>query len=189
MALIRPQTQILSAPQLYDGHQLSSHWIYRETGIQGDAILAFSGPVMVRGDDLVDLADQREELFIAGENMLHFIAESFGPCLDKAVMMQRLLVFLSRELLVESGTTNTRRQGDDLFWQDGKLSVSIATVSGVSSLVHFGINIDNEGTPVKTASLKDCSWDGMAFAERLVALYADELEQMGSATTKVRSVP
>ena len=37
--------------------------------------------------------------------------------------------------------------------RDGKLSVSVATRSPRGALIHFGVNVDTEGTPVRTASL------------------------------------
>ena len=39
------------------------------------------------------------------------------------------------------------RSGDDLFVGDGKLTVSIATISATSMKIHLGINITSKGTP------------------------------------------
>ena len=130
----------------YDGTQLRSHFAYETFGIRGDSVVAWVGPVRVEGEHLVDLADRKDGLFIAGESMLHFIAESFGPSLEGAVFRQRLLVLLLREALGERGVAGLRRRGDDLFVHEGKLSVSIATVSATSSLVHLGINVRQAGT-------------------------------------------
>ena len=55
-------------------------------GLRGDAAVAFVGPVKVCDEDLVDLADKLDGLFIAGDRMLHVIVESFGPDLDRAVL-------------------------------------------------------------------------------------------------------
>lgn len=189
MALIRPQIEVSPTSRPYDGRQLRSHWIYETFDLRGDAAVAFIGPVEVRDEDLVDLADKKDGLFIAGDSMLHLIVESFGPDLDRAVMFQRMLVTLCREALDGIGVEKVVRKGDDLFVDGGKLSVSIATVSGVSSLVHFGINVTTEGTPVKTAALQDLGIEPLAFADRLLTAYADELESMALATSKVRSVP
>lgn len=189
VALIVPTTRVVKEAIDYDGRQLRSHWIYENFAISGDAVLAFVGGVDVRGPHLVDLADKQAGLFIAGRRMLHIIAESFGPDLDRAVFMQRLLVLLATELLRAHGVLGQRRSGDDIFIGDGKLSVSIATVSLVSCLVHFGINVTTEGTPVRTSALADHGIDPYRFAEELTEAYAREIGSMARATVKVRSVP
>lgn len=188
MALIRPSIHLERGVTGYDGTQLRSHWIYETFGIRGDAAAAFVGPVEVRGHHLVDLEDRRDGLFISGSAMLHFIVESFGADLDRAVLFQRLLVLLARERLGAADVAGLRRTGDDLWIGDGKLSVSIATVSPVSCLVHFGLNVTNDETPVKTASLADASVEPMKFARGLLEDFAGEIEGAGAATTKVRGV-
>jgi uncharacterized protein len=189
MALIRPATRFDSETRTYDGQQLRSHWIYEEFGIQGDAIVSFVGPAEVRGEHLVDLADRRDGLFIAADEMLHFIVESFEPRLDRAVFLQRLLVMSAQELIGRSSEGPwPRRSGDDLFLGEGKLSVSIATVSAVSNLVHFGINVRQDGTPVTTAALHDRGLRAEDFARDLMHQVAEDLEGMGRAMTKVRPV-
>ncbi len=188
MALIRPVTHLSSDRLLYDGTQLRSHWILETFGLRGDAIVGFEGPVDVRGEHLVDLDDRSQGLFIGGGAMRHFIVESFGPDLDRAVFLQRLLILLVRELLAEHGIRDVRRSGDDIFVGNGKLTVSIATVSPVSCLVHLGINVTSEGTPVPTISLVELGLEPGGFAESLVTRFADEIEGMASATAKVQGV-
>jgi len=189
LALIVPNQRYLHEIRTYDGRQLRSHWIYETTGIQGDAIVAFQGEADVRGENLVDLADQRAGLFIAGKSMLHFIAESFGPDLVRAVFMQRLLVLITAEQLYLKGVKELSRTGDDLYVGSGKLSVSIATVSAVSCLVHFGVNLSTEGTPVKTACLEQLGVDARQFATDVLTGFVREIDSMSRAQTKVRSVP
>lgn len=188
MALIRPQLHVDATRRGYDGSELRSHWIYETLGVRGDAVAAFVGPVEVRGDHLVDLEDRLDGLFIAGSDMLHFIVESFGADLDRAVLLQRLLVVLARERLIEAGVSGTTRKGDDIYVGEGKLSVSIATVSTVSCLIHLGLNVSNEGTPVKTAALGDFGIEPLEFARGLAKGFADEIESVARATTKVRGV-
>ena len=55
-----------------------------------------------------------------------------------------------------SGKLPTRK-GDDLFLGEGKLSVSIATASPVSTLIHLGVNEDASGAPV-TTQVKTSVW-------------------------------
>ncbi len=188
MAIVLPQTRICSTPRPYTGRELRPHWIYQTFDIQGDAIVAFSGPVEVKIDSMVDMADRRDGLFISGDSMLHFIYESFGPDLDRSVHLQKLLVLLAFEILRESLGERVRRKGDDIFLDDGKMSVSIATVSLVSCLIHFGMNISNKGTPLKTGAFEDSPLDSQEFAKTLMARMTNELRSMNLATTKVRGV-
>ena len=188
MALIRPQIHVDTSRRGYDGSELRSHWIYETLGLRGDAVAAFVGPVEVRGDHLVDLEDRLGGLFIAGDEMLHFIVESFGADLDRAALLQRMLVVLARERLIDAGVTGTRRSGDDIYVGEGKLSVSIATVSAVSCLIHLGLNVSNEGTPVPTAALGDFGLEPLEFARGLAEDFANEIESVAFATTKVRGV-
>ncbi|MEZ6197194.1 MAG: DUF366 family protein [Planctomycetota bacterium] len=189
VALIRPSVHFESEPVDYDGRQLRSHWLYETFGLAGDAAAAFVGRADVAGEHLVDLADRQAGLVIRADRMLHLIVEVFDPRLDRAVSLQRHLVHAARELVEERSGARLRRSGDDLFHGEGKLSVSIATVSAVSNLVHLGINVTNAGTPVRTASLEDLGLDAAATARDLLARFADDLESMGKAAVKVRPVP
>ncbi len=179
----------LDPPRTYDGTQLRSHFILETFGVGGDAIVAFRGPAEVRGAALVDLEDRRHGLFIRSRDMLHILAEHFGGTLETAVLRQRILVLVAAAILAESGSGGLRRSGDDLFAGEGKLSVSIATVSPVSSLIHFGLNIDPAGAPVRAAGLADVGADPAGFAARLLDAYADECARMERARVKVRPVP
>ncbi len=82
--------------------------------------------------------------------------------------------------------TDIRRDGDDIFVGEGKLSISIATVTPVSALIHFAVNVSNKGTPVKTASLEDLGIDAKAFAKEVMARVVREVESIETATVKVR---
>jgi hypothetical protein len=188
LALSTPAIHILDGQHDYDGSQLRPHWIYETVGESGDAIAVFQGRADVAIDRLVDIADVLDELFIASDMMLHFIVESFGPDLDRAVLLQRLLMFVIYEQLELCGVEGLRRSGDDLFVGDGKLSVSIATVSRVSCLIHVGVNIVNEGTPVQTSCLNQVGVDPMTLGPNCAAAYARELTEMRAATTKVKGV-
>ena len=82
--------------------------------------------------------------------------------------------------------TDIRRDGDDIFVGEGKLSISIATVTPVSALIHFAVNVSNKGTPVKTASLEDLGLDAREFAKEVMARVVREVESIETATVKVR---
>ncbi len=172
----------------YDGSQLSSLFAYRTFGIQGDSIVAFIGGAKVDLEHMVDLADVRDQAFIYSEEMLHFIVENFALDLEKAVFQQRMLVTLAKEIMEKQGIKQIIRSGDDLYLEDKKMSVSIATLSPVSSMIHFAINISSQGTPVPTIGLADMGIEPVGFASELMTAYRVELESIYMARCKVRSV-
>jgi len=176
----------------YDGSQLTSLWAFRTLGLQGDSIVAFRGPCTVRREALVDLADYRAGCFIYSPDMLHFIAEHFENDLEKAVLRQRLLTVLVKEALEEGLKIKVSRRGDDLFVEEKKLSVSIATITPVSVMIHFGLNIKAEGAPVPAAGLLSLGWpegEVSRLADRVLAAYAAETKEVRLARCKVRGVP
>ncbi|MBO8167589.1 MAG: DUF366 family protein [Thermoanaerobacteraceae bacterium] len=173
----------------YDGTQLSSLFAYRTFGIQGDAIVSFQGPCHVKLDKMVDLEDVLSNAPIAADRMLHFVVEHFDKDFMFLIARQRLLICIIKELLESITGASILRNGDDLYYKDGKLSVSIATLSPVSGLIHVGLNITNEGTPVKTAALTDLQIDDMEkFAQTVMRAYAAEIASMAKARCKVRGV-
>jgi len=172
----------------YTGKELRSHWIMQQFGIRGDAIVAFVGPCDVPISSMVDLADVAAGEHIRARSMLHFIAEFFDTDLDKAILRQRLLVANAQALLSAAGA-DVLRTGDDLYCRDRKLSVSIATVSPVSTLIHFAINIDESGAPVPAIGLPELGVDPAPFAEALLGAFRDELDSARDARCKVAPVP
>lgn len=172
----------------YDGSQLRAHWILREHGIAGDALVGFRGPCDVLDAEVADLEDLGGP-GIAGADMLHFIWERFDDDgLRAAIVRQRLLSCIAAESLRELGAPETlRRDGDDLFVGDAKLSISIATRSTVSTLMHFALNITNSGTPVKTAALSDFGVDPEACARTILERVVREEQSMQLARAKVRA--
>ncbi len=179
----------------YDGTQLRSLWAYRHVGLQGDSIVAWRGPCEVPTEHLVDEEDRRSGVIIRSEEMVHFIAEFFIGDLDRAIALQRLLVCVVREVIEErSATAFVSRKGDDLFalGEEGfhkKLTVSIATASPVSCLIHLGVNVTARLAPVPAMGLNDLGIDPDEFTERVLAVYVSDVEGMGKARSKVRGVP
>ncbi len=179
---------------LYDGSQLRSLFAYLNFELEGDSIVAWQGPCNIPFDKMIDGEDLLAKSAICGENMLHFIVELFGASLAQSVAMQRLLASMASDTLQEmnstlrigAGPNLLRREGDDLFIGERKLSISIATVSPVSALIHFAVNVDNRGTPVPTISLSDLNVAVEPFAKRLLQKFADESESIARATRKVR---
>lgn len=178
-------------PQLihYDGAQLRSHWIYDQTGLVGDAIVAFVGGARVDVTHMVDLEDRTTQSWIYSEQMLHIIVEHFHCDLTQTITLQHLLVASAADAVRSLAPgAGVRRSGNDLFDGEAKLSVSIATASPVSTLIHFGINILSANTPVTTKGLADYRIDPRAFAVQLLQTYTDEIAHIWHARAKVRSV-
>lgn len=173
----------------YEGHQLSPHWIYKNFKIQGDAIVAFVGECEVKLTEMVDIEDVINNEPIYSKNMLSFITEQFNVDLVEGVFRQRLLICIIKEALEKRGI-KVERSGDDLFVNDKKLTVSIATKSLTSILIHTGINIDSTGAPVRACGLEnDLSiTDVKSFAQEIMKNYTNELEDIILASTKVRGV-
>jgi hypothetical protein len=182
------KTKLLKGRIDYDGAQLSSLWAYRGHGLQGDSILAFQGACDVPVEKLVDAEDALAGAFIWSPLMLHFIVEHFELDLEAAILRQYLLVSTAQDELMRRQKRRVTRSGNDLYLGQAKLSVSIATLTPVSSKIHFGINILSKGTPVKTLGLKDLGIEPLAFARELLRRYADDCARMARARTKVKGV-
>jgi len=84
------------------------------------------------------------------------------------------------------GAPQVRRQGSDLFVGDAKLTVSVATVSPVSALIHAGINVTDEGTPVRTCSLEKLGIEPRAFGVAVLEAYIREIQSTWRARCKAR---
>jgi hypothetical protein len=182
----------------YNGTQLSPHWIYRNFDIQGDAIVSFIGPCKVNLTEMVDIADVKAEDSIYSPLMLNFIMEIFNENLTLMVHRQRLFIVAIKEELESRVSSKNNfgriiRSGDDIYIVKpdnfkGKLSVSIATKSIVSTLMHTGINIKTEGTPVPTVGLEELGIEPVDFAKKIMKRFNDELTTIRDARCKVRGV-
>ena len=183
------KTKFIDEEIKYVGSQLAPHWIYKNFHIQGDAIVAFIGECKVDLTEMVDIEDVINNEPIYSKYMLSFISEQFGVGLTEGVFRQRLLICIIKELLEEKGVFVVRN-GDDLMIDGRKLSVSIATKSITSVLIHTGLNILSEGAPVKASGLKsELGIDNIKeFAQTVMQRYADEIEDIILAGTKVRGV-
>jgi len=173
----------------YDGSQLRSHFAHGVSGLVGDAVVGFVGPCDVGPSALVDLEDRRADAVIRSRSMLHVLVEHFDATLDVAILRQRLLVAIAADVVALRGVARPLRRGDDLFHDDRKLSVSIATASPVSTLVHLGLNVDAEGAPVPAATLAELGVEPETLWRELAERYDSELRGAAHARAKVRAVP
>ena len=145
----------------YIGSQLAPHWIYKNFHILGDAVVSFIGEMDVKITEMVDIED-----VISIEELRKIVGDKF----------------------------KIRRSGDDIFVNidgvDKKLSVSIATQSITSCLIHTGLNIDPTGAPVDACGLTTDLGitDVETFAKNVMKRYIEEDTEISEATCKVRGV-
>lgn len=180
------QTRFIDKKINYDGAQLKPLYAYLNHQVKGNSVVAFAGACNVSFEHMVDMEDLVELSPIQSDSMLHFIVEIFDSSLLAAVSLQRLLASIIQTALVEKTKKEIVREGDDIYWEGKKLSVSIASRSAVSLMIHFGMNIENTGTPVLTCCLKDFGLDTKAFAEEIMRLFAAEFDSILEATQKVK---
>lgn len=182
------RSKFIEVEEEYDGRQLVSLRNYLKHKILGDSIVAWVGPCNIPFEHMVDGEDVVAGAVIRGDRMLHFIVEKFDCRLFAAVTLQRLLASIVKDVLSMVSNVKFRREGDDLYVGESKLSISIATQSPVSSLIHFAVNVTNAGTPVKTIALEDLQVDPRKLAEEVMRIFCLEVDSIQEATTKVRWV-
>ena len=141
----------------YDGSQINPSWAFQKYDIYGSNIITWIGSVNITPDNLKDFEDVGLE--IKSDNMVNFICEFFDqqpPNMRIAYLRQRLLVMIFREILTDHGI-KSRRNGDDIYIDNRKLTISIASVSLSSAKIHFAFNLRDSGTPndVDTIGLFD----------------------------------
>lgn len=177
----------------YDGSQLHSLFAYLDHGLLGPSIVSWVGPCEIPFAHMVDGEDLLAKAVIQGGEMLHFIVEIFDRDLFSGVALQRMFAAIARDYLQKQAMSvlsgrSLVREGDDLYLEDQKLSISIATKSPVSVMIHFAMNVTNEGTPVKTLSLQDLQLNPRRVSEDLMHLFKKEYLDILVATQKVRPV-
>lgn len=176
----------------YDGAQLRPLFSYENFALESHSIIAWVAPCNVKMDHMVDYEDKIQNSKICSDLMLHFIIEFFPSNLSFGVAIQRLFAATVKDIILAlvKEPIKLERQGDDLYWgvgkNKGKLSVSIASVSAVSTQIHFAINVTNKGTPVKTASLEDLEINAKTLADAVFKIFPKEFESILFATQKVK---
>lgn len=173
----------------YDGSQLHPLFSYLNYSLLGDSILGWIGPCKVAREHMVDGEDYINQDRIEGGEMVHFIVEKFDITLFAGVVLQRLLACLVHEWLLENAGSRAQgmnRVGDDLYYNKQKLSISIASQSTISTMIHFAVNVTTAGTPVATIGLSDFGVDPITFAKQVMQRFSDEVKDITRATRKVR---
>lgn len=172
----------------YDGSQLRSLYAYLNHSILGNSIIAWAGPCRVDFDKMIDGEDLLQKSAICGDFMLHFIIEIFDQNLMTGVSLQRLFASIVKEYLEKKTQQIFLREGDDIYWNNKKLSISIASTSPRSTMIHFAINISNQGTPVPTCSLSDFNLSSTEVAQSLLESFKKEFISVQEATWKVKNL-
>jgi hypothetical protein len=184
------QTFFVTKKISYDGSQLKPLYAYLNHGILGNSIVSWVGPCNVSFENMKDGEDLVDKSAIKGSNMLHFIIEIFGNDLFTGVACQRLFTSIVHDYLEKEATKALKgdllvRKGDDIYWGEKKLSISIASCSAVSTQIHFAMNVSTKGTPVKTTSLEELKLDSKKAAQDIMSLWKMEFISMHTATQKV----
>lgn len=173
----------------YTGKELSPHWILSKFKLYGDAIVSFIGEVDVPIDNMVDVEDRINNEPIYAKSMLNFIIEHFDYSIKEITLAQILFIQSIREVFIDDYNINLKRDGDDLFYEGKKLSVSIATKSIVSGLIHTALNIDCSGAPIKASDLNEMGIkDVKTLAKKIMKRYSDNINNVNYAITKVKGV-
>lgn len=188
-------TKVLEEKIPYTGLELSPHWIAKQTGVFANCLVAFRGACSVATGEMVDLEDRFQELRIEAKEMVHFLGEWFDGDLNLAIARQRLLIAGFGELVSAQLPKGLRvwRKGNDLYivGEEGsgieprKLSVSIVTATAVSTLFHFGVNIDPSGAPVRAVGLAELGIDVDSLVAAAMKLWSEEWASMEKARCKV----
>lgn len=176
----------------YTGEQLKPHFAYFNHNLQGDSAVAWIGPCQIPLEHMIDGEDFLANETIAGQQMLHFIIELFHQNIFTAVSFQRLISAIVKDCLCEKlnpqMAAQIYRRGDDIYYNNSKFSISIASSSRFSSMIHFAVNISNEGTPVQTCALNDFSIEAKSFADEVLKKITIEWQGVVQATTKVKAL-
>ncbi len=178
---------------VYDGSQIRPLWAFSELGVQGDSVVFFRGGMKVPREALLDIEDLRESQKInplTAEDAIHFIVEHFDdPSLRLAYHRQRILINVAKERIIDTSGVHVKRMASDLYVDDKKLSVSVATASASSSKIHLGVNIKSSGVPegVKATGLKDLGvTDISLLAKDIADSYIEDIAQIEEDLTKTK---
>lgn len=180
------KTKFIDKEFRYDGNQLKPLVNYMNHQILGDSCVAWIGPCDIPFAHMMDGEDLLQKAQIKGSRMLHFVFEIYDRELATGVFLQRLMAAMIQNKIEKTTQKPLTRKGDDLYWDGKKLSISIATRSNNSVLVHFALNISNEGTPVPTCSLEDFGIEPKSFAQDILKAISEEYLDIIEATRKVR---
>ena len=169
----------------YTGKEIEPLWAFKNFDVQKDNIVVFRGKMEVPIDNMKDLKDVKREkdidIPIKSEDAINFVIEHFDNIDLKIIYLrQRLLVCITKEIIEDYCNLKLRRDGDDLYFEDKKLSVCIACKGTVSAKIHLGINVKSKGAEhVKIVGLEDLGINNVNDVMRKIAIkYAEEINKI-----------
>jgi len=189
-----------SESMLYDGSQIRPLYTFERYGVLGNSILIFRGGMRLTPDEMIDVKDiiresHLAEVLISSDDTLHFIIEEFDtqpPNIEIVYYHLRLLTTIVIEVLYNRGITPNRK-GTDIYIEGKKLNVGIASISGNSSKIHFGINILDTGVPnhvnaigLHNLGIKEEELDELAI--QIAKRYVNELFMVKEDIAKTREL-
>ncbi|MDP1551772.1 MAG: DUF366 family protein [Methanobacteriaceae archaeon] len=186
--------QFVEENMCYDGSQIRPLWALDKLNIKGSSIISWIGPMEIDPLKIIDVEDTGIE--IKSDKMIHFIVEHFDSQptnIKLCYHRQRILVMILKDLISKWGVQSTRN-GDDLFVDGGKLTVSIASISSTSMKIHLGVNITSEGTPkdVKTKGILEIEGVNekniIELINNVLKSYVDEIKSIEMDISKTRSL-
>lgn len=149
MVITREQLKQVTDEDFYSGRILHNIFAYKflkkAVSPIGD-IISFIAPMVVEGDNLIDLEDSLSKDYIYSESAINFLIEIPNTDIFGAICFQRLFnaqlgSLICTRYLQKSGYVD----GDDIMIIEGeehkKCSVSIAAHKNNCALIHTGINI------------------------------------------------
>ncbi|MEA2071899.1 MAG: DUF366 family protein [Asgard group archaeon] len=183
----------------YDGTQIIPLWALENFDLSGDSMILFRGPMLVKQKEMVDVKDivrEREygDILISGDDCLHFIIEMFDnqPANLKLTYHRlHLLCFISKEIIEGVLNVKLKKKGTDLYYQNKKLNVGIATCSNNSSKIHWGINIVSTGVPDHVEAIGlfdiDSKTSIKKLAKQIATRFKEELTAINNDLYKTRT--
>lgn len=185
---------------LYDGSQIKPHYVTKNYCKIGNSILVFRGGMKLSPNEMVDLKDilresELTEILIRADDAVHMIIEEFDiqpPNIEIAYLRLRLLVQVVIEELQKKNVEPERR-GTDIFVQNKKLNVGIATVGLTSTKIHFGMNITDTGIPshVNAVGLKQLGFKEDELQDFIVNIglkYIHEISKIKEDCAKTKPI-
>ena len=199
--------------QVYDGSQLHSFFGYEQTKERGDSVVFFSGPMQLSPNEMIDMEDVIANDRIWSPLALNFIIEMYHINIETAVLYQRAFMqSVTDRILIDlaagelqSNIDSVELDGDDVMvtlsnGEVKKASVSIASISHISGLMHVGINISTDAAiPVPAIGLSEIydseegssdhnwsHWSHWSFA--VIGDFEAKVESIKNATMKVKGL-
>lgn len=195
--------QSLKTCMEYDGSQLRPFYPYEMSQERGDGIVAFVGPMCLSPKEMIDMEDVLSNDRIWSPSAINFIIELFHINIETCVLYQRAFMqTIVDDMLAEghkgklySSIQSITLEGDDIMVHDGeglkKASVSIASVSHISGLMHVGLNLEvDDNIPVPAIGLKNIyqKFNTTFWIENIMSQFEAKIDSIRNATVKVKGL-